>query len=409
MIRHKILIVDDVHAAHHLYKQTLKREEYEILDAERGKEALSLILSEDIELVILDINLPDISGLEVLKKIREKNKELPVIILTGESQKEKVIKAASFDIIHYLVKPINLDMLKRRVKQSLKLDKNEKLGVIATKSKEILDELCDIEIDESLDENVKELKEQIKDIALKLHSLEEKQKEKTKLDEVIWEKEVECPVCGTNFITYNFKSKSLPIKEKESDFHEIYDFLNPLVFDIWVCPECLYASKREDFEDVNMELIEKIAKDKSKRKKIANKADFNLPRNNELGILSYRLAIMSYRYRKQSNAFFGSLYLKACWIAREQRDIDVEMEFMRLVTDYYEKALSSGEKIGGQLSELGLIYLLGELYRRLGDLDKAGKYFMKVKQDPEVKKEKAILRMSDAQMELVKEAKKNKK
>lgn len=409
MLRHKILIVDDVSAAHYLYKQTLKREEYDILDAGRGKEALSLIFSESIELVILDINLPDISGLEVLKKIREKNKEIPVIVLTSESQKEKVIQAAFLGITYYLVKPINLVMLKQRVKQSLKLDKNEKLSVITVKSKEILDELCDIEIDESLDENVKDLKEQIKDIASKLQILEKKQKEKTKLDEVIWEKEVECPVCETTFITYNFKSKSLPIKEKESDFHEIYDFLNPLAFDIWVCPECLYAAKREDFEDVNTELIEKVAKDKNKRKKIANRANFNLPRDNNLGILSYRLAIMSYRYRKQSNAFFGSLYLKACWIAREQGEKDIEIEFMRLVTDYYEKALSSGEKIGGQLSELGLIYLLGELYRRLGDLDKAGKYFMKVKQDPEIKKEKAILRMSDTQLELVKEAKKNKK
>ncbi|OQY08818.1 MAG: hypothetical protein B6I28_04145 [Fusobacteriia bacterium 4572_132] len=402
----RILIVDDVKTAHLMYKKALESEKYDIFDAERGKEALSLFYTEELDLIVLDINLPDITGIEVLKKIREKNKEIPVIILTAYGMKERVMKAAKYGISYYLVKPVDLNLFRKRISETLKEEKESEISKLANKSEKLLEDLIKVEIDDDLKENVKKLKYEIKGLAQKLIVIERNKKQKNVMEKIIWKKDVICPACLTTFTTYNYKSKSLPIIKKEADFHEIYDVISPLMFDIWVCPECLYAAKRENFIKIEREELEKIAKDKIKRKKMVKDKDFRKKRDYELGILSYRLAVTCYKHRKFTNGFFGSIYLKAAWLARENEMIEEEKEFLESVIYYYEKALSNGEKIGGQLTELGLIYLLGEIYRRIGKLDKAAKYFMRVKSDENIIKEKAIMRMADEQLEIVKEEKK---
>ncbi len=404
----RILIVDDVKTAHLMYKKALESEKYDIVDAERGKEALSLFYTEELDLIVLDINLPDITGLEVLKEIRKKNKEIPVIILTAYGMKERVMQAARYGVSCYLVKPVDLNLFRKRISETLKEEKESEITKLAIKSEKLLEDLLKIEIDVNLREDVKKLKYEIKDLAKKLTVIEKKKKQKNIMEEIIWKKDVTCPACLTNFTTYNYKTKSLPIIKKESDFHEIYDVISPLMFDIWVCPECLYAAKRENFIKIEKNELEKIAKEKIKRKKIADEKDFRKKRDYELGILSYRLAIMCYRHRKFTNGFFGSIYLKAAWLARESAEEEVEQEFLELVIYYYEKALSNGEKIGGQLTELGLIYLLGEVYRRTGKIDKAFKYFIKIKSDENIRNEKAIMRMADEQLDIIKREKEEK-
>lgn len=405
----KVLIVDDVSAAHLLYRQALKKEEYEIFDAERGKEALSLVLRNDFDLIILDLNLPDLNGLEVLKKMRSKGKTVPVIILTAYGMKESVVKAAGLGINYYLVKPVDLNMLRKRVKQVLGEDKPSDLEKFSETSSMLLEKLAELENDDILDESVKELKQQIKDIAGKLKVIEKTKVSKGKMEEAVWEKETTCPICASSFNTYNYRSKSFVLVKRESDFHEVYDMIDPLVFDMWVCPECLYSAKREDFNSVDIARLEILAKDKIKRKKVAGRIDFRQMRTIDTGIMSYRLAIMSYDKSKETKAFIGSLYLKAAWLAREKMDENEEKEFLIMTSKYYEEALLTSEKIGGQLTELGFIYLLGEVHRRLGDDSKANKYFMRVKRDDNIQNEKAILRLAEEQMEKIKEDRKRKK
>lgn len=405
----KILIVDDIAAAHQLYKQALRDENYDILDAERGKEAINCVMGNNLDLVILDMHLPDMSGLDVLAEIRSKKPWLPVIILTSFGSKEMVIKAAALKINFYLVKPVDMDLFRSRIRSVLNVPDDEKLNKLAQQSKELVDELNRLSVSENFMQNVKELKNQIKDIANKISNVNKFEKPiggSIKIEDVLWQKEVSCPVCSNTFITNNYRTKSLTVLKKEDDFHEIYGVINPIAFDIWVCPECLYAAKKEDYETINPEVLERIAKDKSARKKTAGDLDFNLVRDYDTGIMSYRLAFMCYQYRKATFAFIGSLHLKCAWLAREKGDTVLEKMELKKVIENYETAFSIGEKISGQISEIGVLYLIGELYRRLGDSATAAKYLMKVRQSPNADSEKAILRMASDAMDSIRREKK---
>ncbi|MFQ6115359.1 MAG: response regulator [bacterium] len=78
-----ILIIEDEQNLSRLYKNTLKEEGYSVITTELGKEALKIIQTQSIDLVVLDIRLPDMDGIEVLCSILENRHDLPCIINTG--------------------------------------------------------------------------------------------------------------------------------------------------------------------------------------------------------------------------------------------------------------------------------------------------------------------------------------
>lgn len=89
----------------------LKRHFKEIYIALDGEEALAIFQEKNPDIIILDINIPKISGLKVASKIREKNYTTPIIFLTAYSDKEKLLEAINLQVFSYLVKPIKVDKL----------------------------------------------------------------------------------------------------------------------------------------------------------------------------------------------------------------------------------------------------------------------------------------------------------
>lgn len=398
----RILIVDDVPAAHLLYKHALKQENYEIFDAERGKDALSIFHKTELDLIVLDIELPDISGLEVLEEIRKTDKEIPVIILTAYGIKDYVIKAASKGVNFYLVKPVELSFLRKRVDEVLNPDDSKYIQIRAS-SRVLVESLSEFEHDESMSENVKELKNQIKEIASKLGEVEKNRKTTAvNIEENFSTKEVVCPVCAGDFKGISCKHKSFKFVNRESDFHEIFEGGNPLMHDIWVCPHCYYAAKKEEFGKIKVKEIEKIEKLKSEREKTGKGIDFVKIRDYESSIASYRLAIMCYEAMEYGVGYIGNLYLKMAWIARERNKKDDEKMYLQLTVNNFEKAIENKENFAGQLTELGTTYLMGELNRRIEDYEKAEKYFNKVIEVKNSTKEKSIVKLAEVQYEHLK-------
>ena len=112
----KILIVDDDQGIQNLLLKFFKEKGYtDIRDAATGKEAI-LKVQEDIpNVVLLDLRLPDMDGREVLVKIKEINKDIPVIIITGYADLEiarNILKEGACD---FVVKPFDLDYLEKSV------------------------------------------------------------------------------------------------------------------------------------------------------------------------------------------------------------------------------------------------------------------------------------------------------
>src|SRR5437764_14942090 len=103
----RILIVDDEEVLRDVLDAVLRREGFEVVMAASGEEALS-ILDEDesIDLVILDIMLPGISGIDTLRSIRVSTPSLPVIIITAFSSIDGAIEAMKHGAVDYIPKPL---------------------------------------------------------------------------------------------------------------------------------------------------------------------------------------------------------------------------------------------------------------------------------------------------------------
>jgi CheY-like chemotaxis protein len=115
----RILVVDDDANIRLIFQTMLRRSGYDVVTASSGIQALEMLLEKNPDLVILDIKMPDIHGLEVLSLIREAENDVPVIICSAfEGMKDDfVIK--SCNVFEYLVKPIDLKVLTSVVKRAL--------------------------------------------------------------------------------------------------------------------------------------------------------------------------------------------------------------------------------------------------------------------------------------------------
>src|SRR5699024_6634045 len=90
----KILVADDEARIRHLIKMYLEKEAFEIVEAKDGEEALNLALETNFSLIILDLMMPKINGIEVCKEIRKK-KQTPILILTAKG--EETIRVQGFE------------------------------------------------------------------------------------------------------------------------------------------------------------------------------------------------------------------------------------------------------------------------------------------------------------------------
>ncbi len=117
----KVLLVEDNPLNMKLAADLLEIEDFEVLRAEDGEKALSILKSDIPDIILLDIQLPGIDGLEVFKRIRADNRldNIKVVALTAQAMKvdEERIRAAGFD--EYMTKPIDVDTFVQTIKSFL--------------------------------------------------------------------------------------------------------------------------------------------------------------------------------------------------------------------------------------------------------------------------------------------------
>ncbi|MFZ1082060.1 MAG: response regulator [Candidatus Kryptoniota bacterium] len=115
----KALVADDVPMIRKLVEFHLKQVGFDILNAADGAEALMFASNSKFDLILLDIMMPEIDGLEVLRKIREGsvNKETPVIIMTAYGDSTNVKKAIEYGASDFIVKPIEQGAFLKKVIQ----------------------------------------------------------------------------------------------------------------------------------------------------------------------------------------------------------------------------------------------------------------------------------------------------
>ncbi len=126
-----ILIIDDEKAILKVMEMNLQREEYVVFTADNGKDGLRILQEKDIDVILLDHQMPDINGIELLKIIKNRYKDLPVIMITAYGTIEMAVDAMKLGAFHYLTKPINYDemfiLIKNAVEQKKLLNRVEML------------------------------------------------------------------------------------------------------------------------------------------------------------------------------------------------------------------------------------------------------------------------------------------
>ena len=114
-----ILIIDDEETLSYFLKESLSEEGYEVLLAQTGGEGLKLLDESEVDLVLLDLKLPDIEGSEVLKEIKASGGEMPVMMLTGYGTIDSAVEAMKLGAYDYIEKPPDLTALKLIVARAL--------------------------------------------------------------------------------------------------------------------------------------------------------------------------------------------------------------------------------------------------------------------------------------------------
>lgn len=128
-----LLIVDDQLGVRKLFFEALKDEFKEVFVAANGIEAIEMVEKSYPDLVVMDMKMPRMNGLEVLKYLRSMGYSNPVIMMTAYGELEIVSEASKMGVKRYITKPFDLQELRKLIKDTLRETNMEKEGTMAHK------------------------------------------------------------------------------------------------------------------------------------------------------------------------------------------------------------------------------------------------------------------------------------
>jgi two-component system response regulator PilR (NtrC family) len=115
----RILVVDDEQSMRDMLRIVLRREGYEVLLAENGRDAIEQLRRTHIDLLLSDINMPDITGVEVLRAAKDVSRDVVVFMMTAYASTSTAVEAMRHGAVDYFTKPFNMDELRLKVRQHL--------------------------------------------------------------------------------------------------------------------------------------------------------------------------------------------------------------------------------------------------------------------------------------------------
>ncbi|MFI2859177.1 response regulator [Paenibacillus sp. JSM ZJ436] len=120
MIKHKVLIVDDQNGIRILLMEVFSSEGYETFQAANGRIALDIVKSQVPDLVLLDMKIPGMDGLEILKHIKQMNPEIKVIMMTAYGELDMIKEATDLGALMHFTKPFDIDEMRMAVNMQLR-------------------------------------------------------------------------------------------------------------------------------------------------------------------------------------------------------------------------------------------------------------------------------------------------
>ena len=117
----KLLIVDEQYGIRILLNEVFQKEGYETFQASNGEEALSIVRNDKPDLVLLDMKIPGMDGIEILKRVKEIDKDIQVIIMTAYGELDMIQQAKDLGALTHFAKPFDIDEIREAVKKELSM------------------------------------------------------------------------------------------------------------------------------------------------------------------------------------------------------------------------------------------------------------------------------------------------
>ncbi len=215
---------------------------------------------------------------------------------------------------------------------------------------------------------------------------------------------MKCIYCAKPFKTPRVRSRFALPYQIDSDFcpHYRAGNYNPHFYFVNVCPQCGFAFSEEfsdQFPKGTKEIIHvQITKHWTKR-------DFGQVRDIQQAIEAYKLAIFAWTLKKEKCIILAGFCLRLAWLFRSENNSEQEKRFLSMALKAYDESFVHSDFVGTSMSELRMLYMIGELSRRLGQYPKAASYFSKIIENRDAKKEQKIVNMAREQWRIAMEEK----
>lgn len=215
----------------------------------------------------------------------------------------------------------------------------------------------------------------------------------------LYDKRVLCPVCGTEFFARAVRTNGYRMKGRQTDFYLEYEYLNPYFYDVLLCDKCGYAAMKSDFEKIKKSQIELIQNNITPK---WNSRKYPQVYNVNIAIERYKLSLLNYTIMGAKASKKAMNCLKLAWMYRISEDINNEKLFLEQSLIGFKDAYFNEDLPVYGMNRFAIMYLIGELNRRLGNDNEALRYYGEV--IISIGADKKIKDLARDQRDLVKES-----
>lgn len=193
----------------------------------------------------------------------------------------------------------------------------------------------------------------------------------------LYDKKYECLMCKQPFTSKKVRSRFVKVTHYDTDFCPTYssEEANPLFYYVKVCPHCGFSFS-EDFQPYFAPGTKEVIMQKVCEQWVSQ--DFGGERNVNSAIQTYKLAAFCGTLKKEKHIIISGLYMRLAWLYRSLENKEQERRFTNLALKEYMDSYMADDYKGTQVTEVRMLYLIGELSRRIGNIEQAVKYFSKV-------------------------------
>jgi hypothetical protein len=198
-------------------------------------------------------------------------------------------------------------------------------------------------------------------------------------EQYLFDKEIECPICGHRFITKMVRTSKMMMKGIQPDLRQCYEGFEPLWYLVWACPRCCYANFHYQFKQVTEEQQDKILRDQlqmEQGKLQRLKVIYSTPRTFGEVIRSYELAHENFSFRQTDLEDYAKYWLRLSWLFSDVGNTIMYEKASAKALDYYKEIYFNSRTTSAE-QESRLALILGELNYRLKNYEEAVKNYHK--------------------------------